>query len=235
MDNKSKITFTNNALDFKIPNTMLSNLHASNLTIIASPPSMGKTSFALSVASQVVTSGCKTVIFFSLDMQKEQLIHRMTDLKLNSYSNLIVNDTPGLSFSELSSICKNQKSNYDLDMIIIDYLWLMKFSTSAVTVSQELSSIINSFKSLADELQITIILLSTLPREVGVEPETRPRLKNLVEAGYPTDCIDVVLFLYREEYYDTNSKSQGITEVILAKNTFGDTETIYLNWSPISY
>lgn len=207
----------------------------SKLVAIAARPSMGKTIFALNIADYAISKTNKAVAFFSLEMSKDQLINRMINLGLNSYSQLIIDDSPGLSPSELYSVCKHHKSTSKLDIVIIDYLQLMQGNTSStIERPQEVASIVCSLKKIADDLQLTIILLSGLCREAETRADRRPILCDLDNSSCPADYPDIALFLYRDDYYNKNSKCPDITELIVAKNNFGNTGTIFLNWFPNS-
>lgn len=191
-----------------IKQLLLSSL-PSKLVAVASRPSMGKTTLALNIADYAISKANKTVAFFSLEMSKEQLVDRMITLGLNSHPQLIINDSPWLSPSKLYSVCKHFKSISKLDIIIIDYFQLI----------------------IANKLQLTIILLSGLRRETKRRIEHKPILYDLERSGCPVAALDIAIFLYRDDYYKKNSKCPDTTELIVAKNNFGDTGTIFLKRS----
>ena len=193
---------------------------------------MGKTTLALNIADYAISKANKTVAFFSLEMSKEQLVDRMITLGLNSHPQLIINDSPWLSPSKLYSVCKHFKSISKLDIIIIDYFQLMQVNTELTTSrSQKLALMIDSLKKIANKLQLTIILLSGLQRETKRRIEHKPILYDLECSGCPVADLDIAIFLYRDDYYKKNSKCPDTTELIVAKNNFGDTGTIFLKRS----
>lgn len=210
---------------------LLSSL-PSKLVVVASRPSMGKTTLALNIADYAISKANKTVAFFSLEMSKEQLVDRMITLGLNSHPQLIINDSPWLSPSKLYSVCKHFKSISKLDIIIIDYFQLMQVNTEpTISRSQKLALMIDSLKKIANKLQLTIILLSGLRRETKRRIEHKPILYDLERSGCPVADLDIAIFLYRDDYYKKNSKCPDTTELIVAKNNFGDTVTIFLKRS----
>lgn len=205
----------------------------SKLVAVASRPSMGKTTFALNITDYAISKANKAVAFFSLKMSKDQLVNRMINLGLNSYPQLIIDDSLGLSPSELHSVCNHHKFTSKVDIVIIDYLQLMQGNTSSIIDRpQKVASIVCSLKKIADELQLTIILLSMLWREMERRVNYKPILCDLDSSGCPTYYLDIALFLYRDDYYNKNSKCPDTTKLIVAKNNFGNTKTIFLNWSP---
>ena len=221
---------------------------------------MGKTAFVLNIAQHVAFRQNKTVAIFSLEMSKEQLVNRL--FSLESYvdaqllrtgnlkdsdwekliegagtigkSNLIIDDTPGISISELRSKCRKYKLEHGLDMIIIDYLQLMSGSVGKRSDSrqQEISDISRSLKAVARELNVPVISLSQLSRAVEQRPDHRPMLSDLRESGAIEQDADVVMFIYRDDYYNHDTEKKGIAEIIIAKQRNGPIGTVELVWLP---
>lgn len=233
-------------------------MQPSDLVLIAARPSMGKTAFVLNIAQYVAFKKKLAVAIFSLEMSKEQLVNRMFSLEssvdaqklrtgqLNDQewerliesagvigrSNLIIDDTPGISVSELRSKCRKFKLEHDLSMIIIDYLQLMSGSGRTDSRQQEISDISRSLKSLARELGVPVLALSQLSRAVEQRPDHRPMLSDLRESGAIEQDADVVMFLYRDDYYNHDSEKKGVSEVIIAKQRNGPIGTVELAWLP---
>ncbi len=234
-------------------------MQPSDLILIAARPSMGKTAFVLNLADYIVFRQHRTVAIFSLEMSKEQLVNRLFSMesKVDSQhirtgnlsddewekliesagiigkSNLIIDDTPGISISELRSKCRKYKLEHNLEMIIIDYLQLMSGSgRSTDSRQQEISDISRSLKALARELNIPVIALSQLSRAVEQRPDHRPMLSDLRESGAIEQDADVVMFLYRDDYYNKDTEKKNIMEVIIAKQRNGPIGTIELVWLP---
>ena len=242
-------------LDYK-----LAGLHASNLVLIAARPAMGKTAFVLNIAEYVALRQNMAVAIFSLEMGEVELVNRLLSLESNvnsgnlrtgnlsddeweklfrsagqiGDSNLIVDAPPSLTVSELRSKCRKYKIEKDIKLIIIDYLQLMKGSNRAASESrqQEISEISRSLKSLARELDIPIIALSQLSRAVEQRPDKRPMLSDLRESGAIEQDADVVMFIYRDDYYNKDSKERGIAEINIAKQRSGPTGVVKLAWLP---
>ena len=228
----------------------------SDLILVAARPSMGKTAFVLNIAQNVAFKENKAVAIFSLEMSKEQLVNRLLALesKVNSHSirtgnmkddewerliesadvigrsNLLIDDTPGISLGELRSKCRKFKLEYDLQMIIIDYLQLMTGSGKTESRQQEISDISRGLKALARELHVPVISLSQLSRAVEQRPDHRPMLSDLRESGAIEQDADVVMFIYRDEYYNKDTTDKGITEIIIAKQRNGPVGTVNLVW-----
>ncbi len=235
-----------------------SGFQPSDLILIAARPSMGKTAFVLNVAEYMALRNGRTVAIFSLEMSKEQLVNRLFSLEshvdsqrlrtgeLNDsdwsslieaagtigHSNLIIDDTPGLSVVELRSRCRKYKLEYDLDIIMIDYLQLMQGSRRSESRQQEISDISRSLKELARELQVPVVALSQLSRAVEQRPDHRPMLSDLRESGAIEQDADVVMFLYRDDYYNKETEKKDIAEINIAKQRNGPTGTIELVWLP---
>ncbi len=235
-----------------------SGLQPSDLILIAARPSMGKTAFVLNLAQHIAFKQNCTAAVFSLEMSKEQLVNRLLSLesKVDSQairtgnlsdneweqliegagnigkSNLIIDDTPGISISELRSKCRRYKLEMDLKVIIIDYLQLMSGSGRNESREQEISNISRSLKALARELNVPVIALSQLSRAVEKRDDKRPMLSDLRESGAIEQDADVVMFLYRDDYYNKDSERKNIAEVIIAKQRNGPTGTVELVWLP---
>ena len=259
---KSKGTVTGIPTGFIDLDYKTSGLQPSDLILVAARPSMGKTAFVLNIAQHVAFKQNRTVAIFSLEMSKEQLVNRL--FSLESYvdaqllrtgnlkdsdwekliegagtigrSNLIIDDTPGISISEMRSKCRKYKMEHNLDLIIIDYLQLMSGSVGGRNESrqQEISDISRSLKALARELSVPVIALSQLSRAVEQRPDHRPMLSDLRESGAIEQDADVVMFLYREGYYnrDLSEAEQRVAEVIIAKQRNGPIGTVNLLWIP---
>lgn len=241
-------------LDYKT-----AGMQPSDLILIAARPSMGKTAFVLNVAEYVAFKQNKTVAIFSLEMSKEQLVNRLFSMeaKVDSQhlrtgnlseaewekliesaaqigkSNLIIDDTPGISIPELRSKCRKYKLEHNLDMVIIDYLQLMSGSgRSTDSRQQEISDISRSLKALARELHVPVVALSQLSRAVEQRPDHRPMLSDLRESGAIEQDADVVMFIYRDDYYNKDTEKKGIAEIIIAKQRNGPIGTVELVWLP---
>ena len=230
----------------------------SDLILVAARPSMGKTAFVLNIAQHVAFKDNKAVAIFSLEMSKEQLVNRLLSLesKVNSQairtgnmkddewerliesadiigkSKLLIDDTPGISIGELRSKCRKFKLEYDLQMIIIDYLQLMSGSGRSESRQQEISDISRSLKALARELHVPVIALSQLSRAVEQRPDHRPMLSDLRESGAIEQDADVVMFIYRDDYYNKDTEIKNVAEIILAKQRNGAIGTVNLAWLP---
>ena len=240
-------------LDFKT-----SGMQPADLVLIAARPSMGKTAFVLNIAQHVAFRLHETVAIFSLEMSKEQLVNRMFSLESNvdaqnlrngtlsdvewekliesagviGKSNLIIDDTAGISISELRSKCRKFKLEHNLKMIIIDYLQLMSGSGRSESRQQEISEISRSLKSLARELNVPVLALSQLSRAVEQRPDKRPMMSDLRESGAIEQDADVIMFIYRDDYYNKDSDRKGISEIIIAKQRNGPIGTVDLVWIP---
>ena len=234
-------------------------MQPSDLVLIAARSSMGKTAFVLNIAQHVAFKLEQTVAIFSLEMSKEQLVNRLFSLeskvdaqKLRTgnlsdndweklietagvigKSNLIIDDTPGITIGEMRSKCRKYKLEYDLKMIIIDYLQLMSGSGGRNdSRQQEISDISRSLKALARELGVPVLALSQLSRAVEQRPDHRPMLSDLRESGAIEQDADVVMFIYRDDYYNKDTEKKGIAEIIVAKQRNGPIGTIELVWLP---
>ena len=221
---------------------------------------MGKTAFVLNIAQHVAFRSNKTVAIFSLEMSKEQLVNRMFSLESQvdaqllrtgnmkdsdwekliegagviGKSKMIIDDTPGISISELRSKCRKFKLEQGLDLIIIDYLQLMtgRVGGRAESRQQEISDISRSLKGLARELNVPVIALSQLSRAVEQRPDHRPMMSDLRESGAIEQDADVVMFIYRDDYYNKDTDMKNIAEIIIAKQRNGPIGTVNLAWLP---
>ncbi|MBQ2626531.1 MAG: replicative DNA helicase [Eubacterium sp.] len=243
-------------LDYKT-----SGLQNSDLILVAARPSMGKTAFVLNIAEYMTLKQDKSVAIFSLEMSKNQLMNRLFAMQsrvdsqnlrngnlrdeewarlietagLFGGSKLIIDDTPGITVRELRTKCRKYKLEHGLDIVMIDYLQLMSGSGKRGTDSrqQEISEISRSLKALARELNVPVVALSQLSR--AVEQRTgdhRPILSDLRESGAIEQDADVVMFLYRDDYYKKDSEMKGICEIIIAKQRNGPIGTVNLVWLP---
>ncbi len=240
-------------LDYK-----LSGLQPSDLILIAARPSMGKTALALNIAQYVAFKKNMGVVIFSLEMSREQLVNRLFSLESNvdaqnirtgnlkedeweklvegagivGASKLIIDDTPDITVSELRSKCRKYKLEHDVQLVIVDYLQLMSGSLDrrAENRQQEISEISRSLKALARELNVPVIALSQLSRAPENRPDKRPMLSDLRESGAIEQDADVVMFLYRDEYYNKDTEYKKQAEVIIAKQRNGPVGTVNLAW-----
>ena len=236
----------------------MSGLQPSDLVLIAARPSMGKTAFVLNIAQYVAFHSNLCTAIFSLEMSKEQLVNRLFSLESRvdaqllrsgnladadwekliegagviGRSQLIIDDTPGISISELRSKCRKYKLEQDLKLIIIDYLQLMSGSGRTDSRQQEISDISRSLKGLARELNVPVIALSQLSRQVEQRPDHRPMLSDLRESGAIEQDADVVMFIYRDDYYNKDTPDKNIAEIIIAKQRNGPIGTVNLVWLP---
>ncbi len=252
--NKNKISGIESGfidLDAKI-----SGLNSSDLIILAARPAMGKSAFVLNIASYVAMHQKVPVMIFSLEMSKEQMVNRILAsesevdsmklrnadltsedwLKLGAASGklseipLYIDDTPGLSSSELRAKCRKAKLEKGIGLVIIDYLQLMESKTKSASRQQEISEISRSLKILAKELKVPVIALSQLSRATESRTDHRPMLSDLRESGAIEQDADIVMFIHREDYYDPETEKKNVAEVIIAKNRSGSTGTVELAW-----
>ena len=240
-------------LDYKT-----SGFQPSDLILVAARPSMGKTAFVLNIAQYMAFRNDVTAAIFSLEMSKEQLVNRLLALesKVDSQnirtgnledeewaklieganiignSHLIIDDKPGISISELRSKCRKYKMEHNLGIIFIDYLQLMTGSGRSESRQQEISEISRSLKALARELNVPVVALSQLSRAVEQRPDHRPMLSDLRESGAIEQDADVVMFIYRDDYYNKDSENKNIAEIIIAKQRNGPIGTVNLVWMP---
>ena len=237
---------------------LTAGLQKSDLILVAARPSMGKTAFTLNIAAHVVLRAREPVAFFSLEMSKEQLVQRLLcsegridsqrlrvgELEEKEWGDLIdtanrlsaaplyIDDTPGITVMELRSKARRLKAEHGLSLIVIDYLQLMqgRASKSGDNRQQEISEISRSLKALARELNVPVIALSQLSRSVESRQIKRPMLSDLRESGSLEQDADIVMFLYREDYYDPETENKNITEVIIAKHRNGPVDTVDLTF-----
>ncbi|MBQ4530097.1 MAG: replicative DNA helicase [Lachnospiraceae bacterium] len=240
-------------LDYKT-----AGMQPSDFILVAARPSMGKTAFVLNIAEHMAFKDNKCVAIFSLEMSKEQLVNRLFslesrvdaqvlrtgDLKDSDWekliesanvigkSRLIIDDTPSISISEMRSKCRKFKLEHGLDIVIIDYLQLMSGSGRSDSRQQEISDISRSLKAMARELNVPVIALSQLSRAVEQRPDHRPMLSDLRESGAIEQDADVVMFIYRDDYYNKDSENKNIAEIIIAKQRNGPIGTVNLVWLP---
>ncbi len=233
-------------------------LHGSDLILIAARPAMGKTAFALNIAAHAAIREKVPVAIFNLEMSKEQLVNRLLCIEAMVDSNklmtgkldeedwtklagvvgpisdagIYIDDTPGISITEIRTKCRKLKMEKDIGLIIIDYIQLVQGSNSKRNGSreQEIAEISRSLKILAKELDVPVIALSQLSRAVEQRTDHKPMLSDLRESGSIEQDADIVTFLYRDDYYNPDSEEKDITEVIIAKHRAGSTGTIKLLW-----
>jgi replicative DNA helicase len=235
-------------------------LQNAELVLIAARPSMGKTALALNIAEYAAFHDGRCAAVFSLEMSREQLANRLFSMESHvdaqkirtgdltdaewadliesageiGKSRLIIDDTPAISVPELRTKCRKYKSEFGLELVIIDYLQLMSGNSKGSDPSrqQEISDISRSLKSLARELNVPIIALSQLSRAVEARPNHRPMLSDLRESGAIEQDADVVMFIYRDDYYNPDTEKKGVAEIIIAKQRNGPIGTVELSWQP---
>lgn len=253
----SKGSITGIASGFKDLDRDMSGLQKSDLILIAARPSMGKTAFALNIVQHVAIKEEKVVAMFSLEMSKDQLLSRMIcseslidsqKLRAGKLSDddwgklamgavvmadadIYIDDTASISLGEMRSKCRKLKVEHGLDLIVIDYLQLMSGSGRTNSREQEISEISRGLKALAREMDCPVVALSQLSRAPELRADKRPILSDLRESGAIEQDADVVMFLYRDEYYNKDTEFKNVAEVILAKQRNGPTGTVKLIWS----
>ena len=258
MASRNKGSVTGMATGFIDLDYKTSGFQPSDLILIAARPSMGKTAFVLNIAEYMAFRNNETVAIFSLEMSKEQLVNRLFSLEsrvdaqllrngnlsdtdwanliegagIIGRSHMIIDDTPGISVSELRSKCRKYKLEHNLGIIMIDYLQLMQGSKKSESRQQEISDISRSLKEIARELQVPVVALSQLSRAVEQRPDHRPMLSDLRESGAIEQDADVVMFLYRDDYYNKDTNRKDVAEVIIAKQRNGPIGTVELAWLP---
>ena len=236
----------------------LSGLQPSDFILIGARPSMGKTAFVLNIAENVAVKQKIGTAIFSLEMSNIQLINRMLSLETNieaqkfrkgdltaanwdnlidgadtlAASSLIIDETPSISITELRSRCRKYKAEYDIGLIIIDYLQLMTGGGKSNSRQEEVAEISRSLKAIARELNVPVIALSQLSRSLESRQDKRPMLSDLRESGSIEQDADVVMFIYRDDYYDKDSEQKNIAEIIVAKQRNGPVQTVKLGWIP---
>lgn len=232
-----------------------SGFQKGDMVLIAARPSMGKTTFALNLGQYAALRDNKNIVIFSLEMSKEQLAYKMLCSEANvdmlklrtgnlddrdweaiarcsgplSEAKIFIDDTAGISVMEMRSKCRRLKIEHGIDMIIIDYLQLMSGSSKEGR-QQEVSEISRSIKALAKEMQCPVIALSQLSRAPEQRNDHRPMLSDLRESGSIEQDADVVMFLYRDEYYNKETEDKNVAECIIAKQRNGPTGTVKLAW-----
>ncbi len=241
-------------LDYK-----MAGLQPSNLILVGARPSMGKTAFILNIAKHICINDKKTAIIFSLEMSKEDLMNRLLSMESHvnaerlrngsvtptdwegiieaastlGESGMLIDDTPNITVAELRSKCRKYKTDHpDLAVVFIDYLQLMSGSGKYNSPVYEVGEISKSLKGLARELEIPIVTLSQLSRDTAKRENKRPVLSDLRDSGSIEQDADVVMFLHREDYYDSTTEKKNITEVIIAKQRNGPIGTVELVWLP---
>ena len=241
---------------FRDLNKKINGFQKSDLLLIAARPAMGKTAFALNLVQNASLKGDASVAVFSLEMSKEQLVQRMLSAQSNvelkkiktgklgandwpriieamavlSEAKIHIDDTPGIKISELRSKCRKLKIEKGLDLVLIDYLQLMEGEGNNESRQQEIAKISRSLKILAKELNCPVVALSQLSRAPEQRADHRPMLSDLRESGSIEQDADIVMFLYRDEYYNPDTERKNIGEVIVSKNRHGETGTVELVW-----
>lgn len=255
---KNRGSVTGVPTGFKDLDRYLSGMQPSDFILVAARPSMGKTAFVLNVAEHVAIKEGVTTAIFSLEMSDVQLVNRMLSLESTvdadkirrgnldsgdwgkliegadsiAKSHLIIDDTPNISISELRSKCRKYKLEHNLGLIIIDYLQLMSGNGKTESRQQEISDISRSLKALARELNVPVVTLSQLSRAVEQRLDHRPMLSDLRESGAIEQDADVVMFLYRDDYYNKDTEFPGVAEIIIAKQRNGPIGTVKMAWLP---
>ena len=240
-------------LDYKT-----AGLHGSDLVLVAARPAMGKSAFALNIATNAAVRANTPVALFSLEMSKEQLVNRILCSEalvdsnkvrtgkiddddwaklaqasgILSEAQMYIDDTPGLSVMEIRAKCRKLKLEKNIGLVVIDYLQLVQGSSKRAAGSreQEIAEISRSLKILAKEINVPVIALSQLSRAPEQRPDHRPMLSDLRESGSIEQDADIVMFLYRDDYYNQDSEKKNVAEVILAKHRAGSTGTVELAW-----
>lgn len=234
-------------------------LQPADFILVAARPSMGKTALVLNIAEYMTMRENRCAAIFSLEMSKEQLVNRMLAMQSHveaqkirtgdltetewaeviesagniGESRLIIDDTPAISVPELRSKCRKYKIEFGLEIVIIDYLQLMSGSGRGnESRQQEISDISRALKALARELNVPVVALSQLSRAVESRPNHRPMLSDLRESGAIEQDADLVMFIYRDDYYNEDSEKKGIAEIIIAKQRNGPIGTVELSWQP---
>lgn len=234
-------------------------LHNSDLIILAARPAMGKSAFAINLATNAAVKANVPVVIFNLEMSKEQVGNRIlcseamvdsnkirtgqiedddwmklaTTLGELSEAPIYIDDTPGISIMEIRAKCRKLKIEKNIGLIVIDYLQLIQGTGKRnASREQEISEISRSLKILAKELDVPVIALSQLSRTAERRDDKRPMLSDLRESGAIEQDADLVIFLYRDDYYNEDTEKKNVAEVILAKHRGGSTGTVELAWMP---
>jgi len=233
--------------------------HKSELILIAARPAMGKTAFALNIATNAAVNYDTAVAVFSLEMSKEQCANRilcsqaMVDSskvsrgdidddewdklatasgELSESAGIYIDDTPGITVAEIRAKCRKMKMEKNIGLIVIDYLQLITGSGRTNSREQEIAEISRSLKILAKEIDVPVIALSQLSRAPEQRNDHRPMLQDLRESGSIEQDADLVMFIYRDEYYNPQSEKPNIAEIIVGKNRSGPVGTVDLLWMP---
>ncbi len=253
-NNKGEITGVGSG--FNDLDAMTSGFQPGDMILIAARPSMGKTTFALNIAEHAALKEQKSVVIFSLEMSKEQLAYKLLCSEANvdmlklrtgalededweniaratgplSKAKVYIDDSAGVTVMEMRSKCRRLKLEYGIDLIVIDYLQLMSGDGSADNRQQEVSEISRSIKALAKEMECPVIALSQLSRAPEQRADHRPMLSDLRESGSIEQDADLVMFLYRDEYYNKETEDKNIGECIIAKQRNGPVGTVKMAW-----
>ncbi|MEG0133940.1 replicative DNA helicase [Clostridium sp.] len=253
-NNKGEITGVTSG--FADLDSKTSGFQKGDMVLIAARPSMGKTTFALNIAENAALRSGKSVVIFSLEMSKEQLAYKLLCSEANvdmlklrtgnlddkdweniaratgplSKAKIFIDDTAGVTVMEMRSKCRRLKMEYGIDLIMIDYLQLMSGSSGSESRQQEVSEISRSIKALAKEMECPVIALSQLSRAPEQRADHRPMLSDLRESGSIEQDADLVMFLYRDEYYNKETEEKNVGECIIAKQRNGPVGTTKLAW-----
>lgn len=253
LSGEDKNKYVGTSTGFSAVDNIITGLNKSDLILLAARPGMGKTAFALNIASNVATKSNKTVAVFSLEMSKEQLVTRVLSsealiqshslrtgnlkpddwvklamsAQLMSKAPLYIDDTPGITVAEMKAKLRRFR---DLGLVVIDYLQLMSTGKRSENRVQEVSEITRSLKIMAKELNVPVITLSQLSRGPDSRTDHRPMLSDLRESGSIEQDADIVMFLYRDAYYNKETEEQDMAECIVAKNRHGETDSVKLGW-----
>lgn len=237
-------------------NKKLGGFHDSDLILIAARPGMGKTAFALNLVLNASLKSNASVAVFSLEMSKDQLVQRlvscqrnvplkniangriaddewkklMDGMKILGQTKIYIDDTPGINVSEIRSKCRKLKLDKGLDMIMIDYLQLMEGEGKNENRQQEVSKISRSLKILAKEMNCPVVALSQLSRNTESGKDHMPKLSDLRDSGAIEQDADIVMFIYRDEYYNDDSDKKNIADIKIAKNRHGELCDVELLW-----
>ncbi|QXE19257.1 replicative DNA helicase [Clostridium sp. 001] len=244
------------ASGFRELDAKTSGFQKGDMVLVAARPSMGKTTFALNIAEYAALREGKKIAMFSLEMSKEQLAYKLLcseahvdmlnlrtgNLEDKDWENIarasgplaaakiFIDDTAGITIMEMRSKCRRLKMEHGIDMIVVDYLQLMSGGKGSENRQQEVSEISRSIKALAKEMECPVIALSQLSRAPEARTDHRPMLSDLRESGSIEQDADIVMFLYRDEYYDKDTEDKNIAECIIAKQRNGPTGTVKLAW-----